>query len=181
MNDAGVTQRLRRGRLVVATPSLVDPNFAHTVILLLDHGADGAVGVVVNRPSGIAVRAALPAWLGTVASPPVVFSGGPVQRDAVIALARVERPSSDGAAILPGVAAVDLGVGEYRPGTVRVFAGYAGWGAGQLEGEVAAGGWFVFDARPDDAFSDDPAGLWLAVIRRQGGLFTAACDDPTRN
>ncbi len=172
---------MRRGRLLVATPALVDPNFASTVILLLDHGNEGAVGVVVNRPSDIAVRTALPAWLGTVAPPPVVFSGGPVQRDAVIALARVDRPAGDDGAILPGVAAVDLGAGDYRPGTVRVFAGYAGWGAGQLEAEVAAGGWFVFDARRDDAFSDDPAGLWLAVVRRQGGLYTAACEDPTRN
>ncbi|MBA2530409.1 MAG: YqgE/AlgH family protein [Euzebyales bacterium] len=176
-----MTPGLRGGRLLVATPSLVDPNFAHTVILLLEHGDEGAVGLVVNRPSEVALSTALPQWRGTAVHPPVVFLGGPVQRDAVIALGRVDGPVAGAQPILAGVAVVDLSEFAAGEADVRVFAGYAGWGAGQLEDEVASGGWFVVDARPPDPFSAQPEGLWAGVLQRQGGLFATVSPDPTMN
>lgn len=164
-----------RGQLVVATPGLTDPNFAHAVVLLLEHGAEGAVGVVLNRPTDVPVTAVMPPVSGVV-EPTVVFRGGPVQPQAVIALAA----GGQGQELLPGLRVADLRDGS-GGGGVRLFAGYAGWGAGQLEGEIAAGGWFVVPARAEDALTAEPGELWPRVLARQGGLYTTACEDPTRN
>lgn len=174
-----------RGRLLVATPSLADPNFDHTVIFILDHGSEGAVGVVLNRPSTVTVEEALPRWQPMAAEPAVVFLGGPVQPEAIVGLGAAPGESSTVQPVVPGVGIVDLRAepvlltGEV--GAMRLFAGYAGWGAGQLESELEGGGWFVVDAEPWDAFGDDPAALWVAVLVRQGGLFVAACEDPSSN
>lgn len=176
----------RSGRLVVATPSLVDPNFRHTVVLLLEHGDDGAVGVVVNRPSDVTVGEALPGWERLAAAPPNVFVGGPVQQDALIALARRDagRDPQQWQPLTGDLGVVNLDrdpllVDDVEE--VRVFAGYAGWGPGQLEGEIAAGSWFVLDADPADPFSADTDGLWRAVVRRQGGMFATFPADPSHN
>jgi putative transcriptional regulator len=175
---------LRAGRLLVATPDLADPNFSHAVVLLLEHNDEGAFGVVLNRPSDVDVAAALPGWERLSAPPDVVFVGGPVQQDGVVALAAGTDDVLE-KSVLPAVGVVDLdrdplvaGAGLDR---VRVFAGYAGWGAGQLESEVADGGWFVVDATPGDVFSDDPEELWLVVLHRQGGIFTTIPEDPSLN
>lgn len=176
----------RGGRLVVATPSLVDPNFRHTVVLLLEHGDDGAVGVVVNRPSEVAVGDALPGWERFAADPPVVFVGGPVQQDALIGLARRDTgpPPQAWQALSDELGVVNL---DQDPllvdglGKVRVFAGYAGWGPGQLENEIAAGSWFVLDADPHDPFAADTDQLWQGVVRRQGGMFATFPPDPSHN
>ncbi|HVL98154.1 MAG TPA: YqgE/AlgH family protein [Egibacteraceae bacterium] len=175
------------GRFVVATPALTDGNFAHTVVLLLEHKTDGAVGVVVNRATDAALSVALPRWATLAAEPAVVFAGGPVQPDALIGLARTYGPpEGDGlAAIFPGVGVVDLSADPTLLGAaiagVRVFAGYAGWGGGQLETEIAAGSWFVVDARAEDVFTEAPGALWRGVLRRQGGVFTTIPADPTAN
>lgn len=174
-----------RGRLLVATPLLADPNFDHTVVLLLDHGQDGAVGVVLNRPSTVSVEEALPQWQPLVSEPGVVFLGGPVQPEAVVGLAAAAGESATLQPVTPGVGIVDLRAepvlltGEV--GVVRLFAGYAGWGAGQLEEELSAGGWFLIDADAADPFASDPKRLWVDVLVRQGGLFTNACEDPSSN
>ena len=163
------------GSLLVASPTLVDPNFARTVILLLDHDADGAFGVVLNRPSAMSAFDALPRWADSVSEPAVVHVGGPVTPDAVVCLGRLRAGGS-----APGwtplgreVGAVDL---EREPEefagvleAVRLFAGYAGWGAGQLESEMLDGDWLVVAAEPGDAFTPEPARLWSTVLRRQGG------------
>lgn len=176
----------RRGRLVVATPTLTDPNFAHAVVLLLDHGDQGALGVILNRPSSVEVATIMPEWARLAAPRDPLFVGGPVQAgEALIGLAR-SGPGGGGAAaqpILPGVVAVELSA---TPSTAqflaaRVFTGYAGWGAGQLETEIADGGWFVLDGRAEDVFADNPDGLWRTVLARQGGIFTAVPDDPSFN
>jgi putative transcriptional regulator len=179
------TAELHPGQLVVATPDLADPNFAHTVVLLLEHNDEGAFGVVLNRPSDIEVAAALPGWEQLAAPPGVVFVGGPVQQDGVVALGAAGRDGSLPKPVLPTVGVVDL---EQDPvlatvelERIRLFAGYAGWSAGQLEGEIAEGGWFVVDADPADVFSDDPDELWLGVLRRQGGIFTTVPEDPSLN
>jgi len=174
------------GRLVVATASLVDPTFHLTAALLLEHGEHGALGVVLNRPSEIPVDQVLPDWSCAVSEPRVVFHGGPVQPNTVIAVARssVEAPSG-WQRVLGSLGVVDL---DADPAIVtpdmaglRVFAGYAGWAAGQLEAEISRGAWFVLDAGHDDPFCRDPDELWRGVLRRQGGLFTTVSTNPTLN
>ncbi len=162
-------------RLLVATPVLHDPNFARSVLLVLAHDSGGALGVVLNRPSGTDVSDPLPEWGHLAAEPAVVFVGGPVGEGAAIGLARLETGAvTEGwAPVTDRLGTVDLGREPHQVGTridtVRVFAGYAGWGPGQLEAEIDAGSWVVADADPDDALSPDPARLWRRVLRRQGG------------
>ncbi|MDQ3945004.1 MAG: YqgE/AlgH family protein [Actinomycetota bacterium] len=178
-----------RGRLLVATPELGDPNFDRTVVLLLEHTPEGAVGVVLNRPSGTTLTEAGADWGGwdAFAAPPdVVFVGGPVARTAVIAVARTIEGKMDGFQPVLGddVGIVDLGLEPQDVDAVRLFAGYAGWGGGQLEAEISAGGWFVLEALPSDPLSADPEELWREVLRRQGGrlaLFAACPPDPSLN
>lgn len=161
------------GRLLVATPVLGDPNFERTVVLLLEHSEEGAVGLVLNRPSETEVCEPLPGWDGLTASPSVIFVGGPVEQKAVIGLARRGAAAADDRwrPLVGGVGIVDLGRGPddllAAIEDLRLFAGYAGWGAGQLEGEIAAGAWWVVDAAPDDACSRRPERLWTTVLRRQ--------------
>ena len=173
-----------RGRLLVAAPALYDPNFERTVVLVLEHGAEGALGVVLNRPSGTDLYAALPRWERLAADPTVVFEGGPVAPTAAICLGRTSASSEpDGwHPLFGGLATIDLerdpeDLGGAVHG-IRVFAGYAGWGADQLEGEVAAGAWYVVDARPDDALSPAPDELWRAVLRRQRGRLAMVANFP---
>jgi putative transcriptional regulator len=178
------------GSLLVASPMLQDPNFTRTVILLLDHDADGAFGVVLNRPSEMLAVEALPRWADAVSEPAVVHVGGPVTPEAVVCLGRVRSGGApDGWTPLGReVGAIDL---EREPAEfagvfegVRLFAGYAGWGAGQLESELLSGGWLVVAAEPGDAFTPEPHRLWASVLRRQGGelaMLHTLPDDPTLN
>lgn len=174
-----------RGQLVVATPVLGDPNFAHTVVFLLDHTEEGALGIVLNRPSESDVADTLPRWDTLAMEPGVMFVGGPVQPEAVVALGLADSETASVQPVVPGVGIVDLRsdplalVGEVRG--LRLFAGYAGWGGGQLEAEIDDGGWFVVDAVPDDVFGDDPDQLWVRVLARQGGLFSTITEDPSLN
>jgi putative transcriptional regulator len=163
-----------RGKLLVASPALRDPNFDRTVVLVLEHNEDGALGVVLNRPSELDLAEALPEWGRLALEPAVVFVGGPVQSGSLIGLAAAWTDATvEGWTPLTGrVGAVDLEHPETlaaEVGEVRIFAGYAGWAAGQLEGELEVGAWFVLDAAPDDAFSPEPDRLWRTVLRRQGG------------
>jgi putative transcriptional regulator len=153
-----------KGQLLVASPTLLDPNFTRTVVLILEHTEDdGAAGVVLNRPSEVGVDGALPQWDAFAAVPPVVFVGGPVAEGSAICLGRTR-------------GSVDLDVldlsrepDDQAPDQVRLFSGYAGWAPGQLEDEVAEGAWFVLAAADDDVLSGDPERLWERVLRRQPG------------
>jgi putative transcriptional regulator len=178
------------GRLLVATPLLGDPNFDRTVVLMLEHADQGALGVVLNRPSALPVGEILPAWHPVVGQPDVVFHGGPVGTDAALGLVQLASPSvplgvrlvRDGL----GLTDLDAPVEVVAPGvrTMRVFAGYAGWGEGQLDAEIDEGAWFVVDARPDDAFNGEPEGMWRDVLRRQGpplALVASFPRDPALN
>ena len=177
------------GRLLVANPLLPDTNFDRTVVLVLARTDDGALGVVLNRASETPLGDALPGWAPLASTPDVVFSGGPVSPDAVICLAQAKAGDRPGwSQVTPELATVDLGldpeaaVGDV--GGLRVFAGYAGWGPGQLESEIEAEAWWVLDGSPADAFTADPDHLWRAVLRRQGGslqLVAAYPDDPSTN
>ena len=187
-----------RGQLLVATPDLQDLNFSRTVVLVLEHSPEGALGVVLNRPSDTPLRDALPEWSLLSPEPSVVFFGGPVQPESAIALGRRAGTGEGGtegtdegsgfAALFGGLGTVDLerapeDVGE-PVDRVRVFAGYAGWGPGQLEGELEANGWFVVDADRTDAWSSDPESLWRTVLRRQRGplrVFANFPADPSSN
>ena len=159
------------GRLLVATPMLTDPHFRRTVIYLLEHDGGGTVGVVLNRPSTTEVGDVLPGWHHAVSGPQVVFTGGPVQPDGALCLGQL---ATDGPGVRPvvdGVATVDLD-GDVTVITgltsrLRVFAGHSGWSAGQLEGELDAGAWWVVPGSPDDLFSADPEPMWSRVLRRQ--------------
>jgi putative transcriptional regulator len=180
-----------RGRLLVATPTLLDPNFTRTVVLVVEHNAEGALGVVLNRPTGTPVGELLPDWAEVALPPGRVHIGGPVQPDGMIGLALVDTVDPIGTpgvtGLWPGVGAVDLdgpppaGVGVLG---VRCFAGYSGWGPGQLDGEVATGSWFVVDRAPDDVWAPDPDDLWVRVLRRQPGRiaqFAHVPRDPSAN
>jgi putative transcriptional regulator len=163
-----------RGKLLVATPQLSDPNFARTVVLILEHGDDGAFGVVLNRPSDILVVDAIQPWGAVASAPSVVFLGGPVGVDQAIGLAvRNGAESAPGwAPLFADLGSVDLAAGPTSPmpQRFRVFVGHSGWGSRQLEGEIEEGSWFVVDADATaDGFCGQPARLWVDVLRRQPG------------
>ena len=175
-----------KGRLLLATPPLEDPNFDRTVIYVLEHQADGALGVVVNRPTGEDLEEPLDRWSDLQAAPRGMFLGGPVEPHALIALALSDEPVaevSDALAPISGrVSSADLttdpAMVAARVSAVRVFRGYAGWGPGQLEGEIESGAWLVLDAEPGDVFDADPGHLWRNVLRRQGGRLAWLADAP---
>jgi putative transcriptional regulator len=183
------------GTLLVALPTLEQPEFHRTVILMLAFGAsEGALGVVLNRPNEVPVGDLLPGWEELAAPPESVFVGGPVSRDAVICLASMKAGAGageapvDGCAPIPGgpdgLATLDLHRQPYEmtPAVhaVRLFSGYAGWSAGQLEQELATGSWLVVPSTSEDAFTDDPDGLWARVLRRQGGHVALYADAPPK-
>jgi putative transcriptional regulator len=184
------------GRLLVATPLLGDPNFRRAVVLIVDHEEDdGTLGVVLNRPTKIPVGQVLALWTDLVTGPDVVFKGGPVAPNSALAIAMV--PGTDepvgwraleGAPAVSRLGLVDLDappdlLAEAVKG-FRVYAGYAGWGPGQLQDEIDEGAWYVLPAEPADVFADDPEGLWRMVLRRQGGeiaFLSTYPDDPGLN
>jgi putative transcriptional regulator len=184
------------GSLLVASPTLSDPHFARTIVLLLDAGHDGALGVVLNRPSEVGVREVLAGWGDVVSGPDVLFQGGPVETDSALAVAVVASENPEDEEVTPvgwrrvfsSVGLVDLDAPVELLGSalssLRIFAGYAGWSAGQLEGEIAEGAWYVVPAEDSDAFRPDPAGLWAQVLRRQGGqlaMLATMPAEPTMN
>ncbi|UCM88340.1 YqgE/AlgH family protein [Streptomyces marincola] len=177
------------GRLLVATPALSDPNFDRSVVLMLDHDREGALGVVLNRPTPVGVSEVLQPWAELAGEPGVVFQGGPVALDAALALAVVPRGGPLGWRRVHGsIGLVDLDappeVLAAEVGSLRVFAGYAGWGPDQLESELDEGAWYVVDSEPGDVSAPEPEGLWRAVLRRQHGtlaLLATYPDDPSLN
>jgi putative transcriptional regulator len=164
------------GRLLVAAPVLDDPNFARTVILLLDHDEEGSLGLVLNRPSHVPVGVVLPPWDGRTTGTDVLFTGGPVADDSALALGLlpgpVDGPEPEGFRRVAGpfgLVDLDLDPDESlaEVDAIRIYAGYAGWAAGQLEDEVADGAWYVVDGGPEDVFASDAERLWQRVLRRQ--------------
>jgi putative transcriptional regulator len=163
-----------KGHLLVAGPRLHDPNFRRTVVLVGEHGDEGALGVILNRRSGSRVDEALPELAGLVDGRDTVHVGGPVQPSAIVVLAEFEEPERAGSLVLDDIGFLPSEIdpdelGELR--RARVFAGYAGWGPGQLDGELEEGSWIVEPAAPDDVFTSDPDELWSDVLRRKGGPF----------
>jgi putative transcriptional regulator len=164
-----------RGQLLIAGPTLGDPNFWRTVVLIVEHNEEGALGLVLNRPSETTVGEAVPQLSDLVDPGEDVLVGGPVQQSGVIVLAEFEDPEA--AALIAFEDVGVLGTGsdlmEMAPGvrTARAFAGHAGWGPGQLEDELERGDWILEPARHSDAFTTEPTDLWPAVLTRKGGSY----------
>lgn len=159
------------GKLLVANPEMRDPNFYRTVVLLFEHGEEGALGTVLNRPTDELVAEHVPAWSEKLADPPVVFVGGPVRNEIAVGVAEWSDPPQHWSALFSDIGFVDLTDppdAETAPQRVRVFSGYSGWDAGQLEVELAVDSWFVVDPIVDDVFGD-PTDLWSRVLGRQPG------------
>jgi putative transcriptional regulator len=161
------------GHLLVATPRLMDPNFTRSVILMLDHDEDGALGVVINRPTELPLSAVLPGWGEAVVSPPLLFTGGPVAEESALAigLAAGSGPEQSFKRLTGDFGLVDLDAEPYDVlgglVGVRVFSGYAGWEPGQLESEIAEGSWYIVEALATDVLDPRPDELWRTVLRRQ--------------
>lgn len=179
------------GALLVATSQLVDPNFENAVVLLLDVDDTGALGVVLNQPTPVPVADVLEPWSDLVAEPDVLFRGGPVGLDGALAVAQLAdsgdageaagaavgwRPMYDDIALVDLDSPTELLDGSLR--SLRVFAGYAGWGAEQLADEVAEGSWYVVASRAEDLFREDVTGLRRDVLRRQPGELAWASTRP---
>jgi putative transcriptional regulator len=165
------------GTLLVAAPTLVDSNFRRTVIYIIDHRGAGTLGVVLNRPSEVAVHEVLPAWAPHASRPQAVFVGGPVEQKTALCLATLR--TGEDAGKLTGVIGVrgpvalidlDTDPDELVPKLrgLRVFAGYAGWESEQLAGEIAREDWIVAPALPSDVLTPPNVDLWGRVLRRQG-------------
>jgi putative transcriptional regulator len=171
-----------RGQLLIASPALRDSNFHRTVILVAEHGDEGAMGIVLNRPSEATVEEAVPSLVELVGSDAVVYVGGPVEPSAVVVLAEFGDPDDAATLVFAEIgfaradADPDLLTGSTR--RARLFAGYAGWGAGQLEAELEEDAWIVEPPRPDDVFSDEPGSLWADVLRRKGGRYALVATMP---
>ncbi len=177
MGRVFMTSPQTKGRLLLATPPLEDPNFDRTVVYMLEHQDDGAIGLVLNRPSTEALEAPLDRWIDLQAPPSAVFAGGPVETNAMIGMATTkvvsDEPIENLTPINGAIASTDLSADPAlvaaHVDNVRVFRGYAGWGAGQLDLEIEQGAWLVLDAEIDDVFSDRPDELWHTVLKRQPG------------
>jgi putative transcriptional regulator len=163
------------GQLLLASPTLLDPNFRRTVVLIGVHSEEGALGVVLNRPSTVTVEEAVPQLESAVAGDEPVFLGGPVQPASVVLLAEFADPEPAGMLVVGriGFPAADTDMDELAQATTRrrVFAGFAGWGEGQLDAEVDHGDWIAHSALPEDVFTDLPEELWSAVLTRKGGSY----------
>ncbi len=166
---------LPAGALLLASPSLLDPNFARTVVLLGMHSDEGAMGLVLNRPAAVSVAEAVPALGDAVEESEPIYVGGPVQASSVVFLAEFLDPAEAGLLVLEriGFPAPDADVEQLMraTGRRRVFAGYAGWGSGQLDAEIASGDWIAHAAEPEDVFTDAPEELWSSVLTRMGGSY----------
>lgn len=154
----------------------VDGFFTQSVVLILDHDSTGSLGVCLHRPADYALADVLPGWEDVVCPPGRLFDGGPVGRDGAICVAKLANPREDPPGFRPiyadiGLLHLDTPVELVRGGytDLRIFAGYAGWSAGQLDAELLAGVWYRVEARDEDVFSTQPESLWRRVLRRQGG------------
>jgi putative transcriptional regulator len=176
-----------RGSLLISTAGLVDPNFRRTIVLVGEHNEEGALGVVLNRPIPVTVREAVPALASLVPDDEALFSGGPVQPQSAVVIAEFDDPGRAGLLVMGSIGFM---IGDVEPDDIggvrraRVFAGYSGWGPGQLEGELEESAWIVEPATPADVFAEDPDALWTLVVRRRGGdaaLLATLPFDPSAN
>lgn len=164
-----------RGQLLIAAPQLAD-YFRRTVILVIVHSDEGAMGVVLNRPTDTDVADAVPDLAGLAGDEAVVHAGGPVAPEAVVALGDFERPEEAGTPIGGTLGLVDPERPNPELRRLRVYAGYAGWAPGQLDAELKQEAWIVEQAAPDDPFATGD--LWSEVLARKGGSYALLASMP---
>ena len=170
-----------RGQLLIAGSKLFDPNFRRTVVLIGEHNEEGAIGVVLNRPAGVPVSEAAPVLAPLVHEEAGLFLGGPVQPEAAVVLAEFDQPDQAGLLAFGSIGFLIGDVPDEAASGIRrarVFAGYAGWGEGQLETELQEESWILDQATQEDVFTDDPAGLWSRVVRRKGPQYNLLATMP---
>jgi putative transcriptional regulator len=177
-----------RGQLLIAGPTLLDQNFWRTVVLVVEHNEEGALGLVLNRPSETTVGEAVPQLEEMVQLSEQLYIGGPVQPSSVIVLADFEDPSDAALIAFDDVGVLGTGTTAEEAAVAvrsgRAFVGHSGWGPGQLDGELERGDWILEPARREDAFSIVPGALWSAVLTRKGGSYALVArmpPDPTVN
>lgn len=167
-----------KGKLLLANGSLFGEVFRQTVILMADHDDDGALGLVVNRPTNMVVAAEDPAP-ATAKLDEIVFAGGPVQQGVLSVIAEFESPELASRLIFDSVGFLDLDASDVAAvKRARVFAGYSGWGPGQLEGELEEGSWVIADATTDLVFDVPPEDTWKETLRRMGGEYALMATMP---
>jgi putative transcriptional regulator len=177
-----------RGQLLIAGPTLMDPNFHRTVVLIAEHTDEGAMGVVLNRPSDTAVVDAVPSLAELVDPGDPVWVGGPVAPQGVVVLAEFDDPSAAGLVIHEDVGFIGNAT-DHEPlasagRRARVFAGHAGWGPGQLDGELEEESWITADPEREDFFAEEADELWSRVLERKGGAYALLArlpEDPSVN
>ena len=160
-----------KGCLLISGGGLYDLNFRHTVILVGEHNADGALGVVLNRAMNVTVQERLPPLSDLVPPGEPPFQGGPVQPASALLLAEFTHPELADNLVFGSVGFLVRDVTpDIEPSILRarVFAGYSGWGPAQLEAEMDGGSWIIEPAREDDVFTDAPDLLWSRVLKRKG-------------
>jgi putative transcriptional regulator len=170
-----------RGQLLIAAPSLFD-YFRRTAVLVIEHTDEGAMGVVLNRESETRVVDAVPQLADLAAEDDLVRIGGPVSPQSVVALGEFADLSEAGMHVIGQVGTLDPESANESLGRLRVYAGYAGWGAGQLDGELEQEAWLVAPAEDGDPFSDDD--IWSRALERRGGayrLLATMPPDPSQN
>jgi len=175
------------GQLLIASPALLDPNFRRAVVLVTEHNEDGAAGLVLNRPTDADVSEVVPQLEVLVDDGEPIFMGGPVQPNGVLVLGEFVDPADAAVPLFGSLGFPSLEEpDEVVPATTRrrIFAGYAGWGSGQLEDELAREDWILETASNDDAFTESPDELWADVLRRKGGIYELVArmpEDPSVN
>jgi putative transcriptional regulator len=170
-----------RGQLLIAAPSLQD-YFRRAVVLVLEHTPDGAMGVVLNRAAEVRVADVVPALAELPDSDQLVRLGGPVAPESVVALGDFDQPEEAGTTVLDSLGTLDPDAPNESLRRLRVYAGYAGWGPGQLDGELEQDAWIVVGAEVDDPFGE--ADLWFEAVARKGGsyrLLATMPNDPSLN
>ncbi len=164
-----------RGQLLIAAPPLRDPNFWRTVVLVVEHSAEGALGLVLNRPAQTTIGEAIPQLATLLDSDESVFVGGPVQPQGVMVLARFEDPADSALIAFDDVGLIGIGAHEDELDlgvrAARAFVGHSGWGPGQLDAELERGDWILAPATHGDAFTERPLELWSEVLLRKGGQY----------
>jgi putative transcriptional regulator len=185
--EQGPLEESLRGKLLIASPSLVDPNFARSVVFITEHNDEGAMGIVLNRPSESSVESIVP-QLADIGGGEPVYVGGPVQPEALVLLAEFSNLEAAAWIVVAdvGLASADMDLDELAEAVRRgrVYAGYSGWAAGQLEAELEIDSWIVEPPLPAELFPDDPQTLWNDVLARKGGqyaLISRMPADPSLN
>lgn len=177
-----------RGKLLLATPELMDSNFHRSVVLVIEHNNDGAIGVVLNRQTEITSTEVLPKWVFSSGSDSLLFWGGPVQQESLLALGLLNQDSEAlQNNLLNRITVIDLNqeiIDSELFTSARLYSGYSGWSPGQLNAEISSGGWIVAEANDNDPFVDQPTDLWSEVLERQEGFISRLAqypDDPRMN